>query len=157
MSSNQAKSYHSITIGTKNTWDDWHLVCSSRPVINPPPVKSGYMAVTGGDGYYDLTESLAGRPTYGNRTGSWEFIVVNPGQLPSTTAFTGWTALYSGIMDYLQGKKLNVILDDEPTYYYTGRLSVTEWASEPGNSKITISYSLDPYKRQVGHPSNKML
>lgn len=157
MSSNQAKAYHSITIGDKNTWDDWHLVASSRPLINPPPVKTSYMTVTGGDGQYDLTESLAGKPTYGNRTGTWEFIVINPGQLPSSTPFTGWTALYSNIMDYLQGKKHNVVLDDDPDYYYTGRLSVSSWASRPGNSIITISYSLDPYKRKVGHPTDKKL
>ena len=30
--------YHSVVFGEKNTWDDWHLVPSSRPVINPPDV-----------------------------------------------------------------------------------------------------------------------
>lgn len=32
--------YHSITIGEKNTWDDWHLIPTSRPLVNPPSVNT---------------------------------------------------------------------------------------------------------------------
>jgi threonine synthase len=31
--------YHSITIGEKNTYDDWHLVASERPVVVPAAPK----------------------------------------------------------------------------------------------------------------------
>ena len=36
--------YHSITIGDKNTWDDWKIIPVSRPVVAPPVEKilSGY-------------------------------------------------------------------------------------------------------------------
>ena len=155
MSSQQAQSYHSITIGDKNTWDDWHLVPSSRPLVAPPPVKTSYVEIAGGDGALDLTESLTNRPTYGMRTGSWEFIVVNKGQLPYSGTFSKWCDLYSEIMAYLHGKSLRVILDDEPGYYYTGRLSVSNWTSAPGNSTITINYTLSPYKTSLSNPNTK--
>ena len=149
MSPEQAKQYHSITIGEKNTWDDWHLVPSSRPLINPPEVKTSYAELIGGDGFLDLTTSLTPKPTYEDRKGSWEFIVINPGQLPSSVPFSDWTVLYSDIMAYLHGKKYNIILDDEPEYYYSGRLFVTEWNSAPGNSTITIEYNVEPFKKKV--------
>ena len=85
--------YHSITIGDKNTWDDWHLIPTTRPLFNPPTVKTNIIDIPGGDGVLDLTTALAGRPTYNNRTGSWTFIVQN--------GFKDWTALYSEIMVYL--------------------------------------------------------
>ena len=62
--------YHSITLGTKNTWDDWHLIPTSRPVVNPPSVKTNMIEIPGGDGVLDLTTALAGRVLYKNRTGA---------------------------------------------------------------------------------------
>lgn len=155
MSSDQAKSYHSINIGEINTWDDWHLVPSSRPLVNPPQPKTNYMAIPGGDGAMDMTTALTSRVNYGARTGSWHFIVVNPGQLPSSVPFTGWTALYSEIMAYLHGKWLRVVLDDDPDYYYEGRLSVSDWTSGKGNSTITINYMLKPYKKRFSNGSTR--
>ena len=69
--------YHSITIGGKNTWDDWRLVPASRPVFNPPAQKVKTLEIPGGDGVIDLSQSLTGYPVYQNRTGSIEFIVMN--------------------------------------------------------------------------------
>lgn len=141
MSSDLAKSYHSINIGDKNTWDDWHIVPSSRPLIAAPKVKTSFVSLPGGDGGLDLTEVLAGRPTYERRTGSWEFIVMND--------YGDWASRYSEIMAYLQGKEYSIIFDDDPEYYYRGRLAVNEWRSEAYWSRIVINYNVDPYKRNT--------
>lgn len=141
MSSEQAKKYHSITIGDKNTWDDWHLVPTSRPLVPPPNVNTSYVTVPGSSGSLDLTEALTGYPTYANRTGSWEFLVLN--------GYGEWYARYSDIMSYLHGKRFRAILDDDPNYYYEGRFSVASWASNKDWSRITISYNVGPYKIEV--------
>lgn len=141
MSSDLAKSYHSINIGDINTWDDWHIVPSSRPLIAAPQVKTSFISLPGGDGALDLTDVLAGRPTYERRTGSWEFIVMND--------YGNWYERYSEIMAYLQGMQYRIIFDDDPEYYYIGRLAVNEWRSEPNWSRIVINYNVDPYKRSV--------
>lgn len=133
--------YHSITFGTLNTWDDWHLIPRTRPVVNPPEVKVYQADIPGGDGAIDLTSVLTGRPTYRNRTGSFEFIVEN--------GHKEWHALYSEIMAYLQGQKLHMILEDDPLYYYEGRFSVNAWRSDPHYSIITIDYDVNPYKRYI--------
>lgn len=139
--------YHSITIGEKNTWDDWHLVPISRPLVNPPQVKTSYVALPGGDGVLDLTTAMAGRPTYGNRTGSWTFRVLNNGE--NFVTQKSWTILYSDIMAYLHGQEFMVTLEDDPAYYYKGRLSVSEWKSNKTHSEITINYNLQPYKKEI--------
>lgn len=86
--------YHSITIGDKNTWDDWHLVPLSRPFFAPPIPKTNFVDIPGGDGSIDLSTALSGRTVYENRTGTIEFMIVN--------GYKEWFILYSEIMNYLQ-------------------------------------------------------
>lgn len=133
--------YHSITIGDKNTWDDWHLIPTTRPLFNPPSVKTNMIDIPGGDGVLDLTTALTGRPTYNNRTGSWTFIVQN--------GFKDWATLYSEIMAYLHGQKLRAVLEDDPSYFYEGRFSVNQWKSDKDWSQIVIDYNVGPYKNGI--------
>lgn len=133
--------YHSITFGTKNTWDDWHLIPTSRPVINPPQVKTNIIEIPGSDGVLDLSTALSGRPIYKNRTGSLEFYVEN--------GYRNWTEHFSNIMAYLHGRTMRVVLEDDPEYYYEGRLSVNLWKSNKERSSITIDYDLYPYKKEI--------
>lgn len=142
--------YHSISfIGNGinvNTWDDWHLIPSSRPTISPPPVKTYEVEIPGGDGSIDLTSYLLNRPAYGDRTGSFEFYV--------DSDFKQWTVLYSEIMAFLHGKRYKIILEDDEEYYYEGRFSVNDWKSDQNWSMITIDYALRPYKYPVQDNEN---
>lgn len=130
--------YHSVTFGEKNTWDDWRLVPSSRPVFNPPTQKVRTLDIPGGDGVIDLSQSLTGYPVYQNRTGSIEFIVMND--------FKPWHMAYSDIMDYLHGQTMRAVLEDDPEYFYEGRFTVNAWKSDKDWSRITIDYDVGPYK-----------
>lgn len=133
--------YHSITFGDKNTWDDWHLVPSSRPVFDPPAPKEKYLDIPGGDGAIDLSESLTGYPVYQNRTGSLEFIVMND--------YWQWQEAYSAICDYLHGQSMRAVMEDDPAYYYEGRFKVSKWKSDKYYSTITIDYNVSPYKKRT--------
>lgn len=130
--------YHSITFGEKNTWDDWHLIPSSRPVFNPPSVRTNYIDVPGADGDLDFTEAISNRPLYTNREGDIEFIVEND--------FRDWAVAYSDISAYLHGQKMNAFLEDDPNYYYSGRFIINEWKSDSNWSTITINYNVLPFK-----------
>lgn len=136
--------YHSIIFGDKNTWADWYLIPSSRPVFNPPEPKTKFIDIPGADGQLDLSTVLTGDIMYGPRTGSIEFIVDN-GQLSDYRADC-WFDVYSEIMAYLHGRYMKAHLEDEPSYYYEGRFTVNQWKSDPQNSKVTIDYTLSPYK-----------
>lgn len=143
--------YHSITFTkvnkhsgekeVKNTWDDWHLIPTSRPVFNPPSVKTNYIDIPGADGSFDFTETLTKFPVYNNREGSVEFIVEN--------GHKEWYEIYSEIMDYLHGQYVEVMLEDDTLYYYEGRFTVNQWKSDQHWSLITLDYVLNPYKMSV--------
>lgn len=134
--------YHSITFDNeKNTWDDWHLIPSSRPLVAPPSIKTNYVDVAGVDGGIDLSDYPTSQPTYNYREGSWEFIVMN--------GYEDWVSIYQKVMNYLYGIKRKVMLEDDPNYYYEGRVWVNQWKSGSTNSSITINYKLEPYKKNV--------
>ena len=137
-----------ITVNTnlKDSWVDWHLVPTSRPVVPPPPVKKNTIEIIGANSMIDLTEVPRGFPTYGNRTGSFSFYVdhsTNWGK--DHDQYYDWTRAYNEIKAYLHGYKMKVYLGDDITNYYYGRLEVNDWKSDKTLSTITISYDFDPY------------
>ena len=142
--SDLSKQYHSLIIDDKNTWDDWHLIPSSRPFVSPPTVLENYIEIPGRDGFIDMSELLGGRPHYGPRSGSWEFIVD-----PDYALSEPWDTKFSKIMRYLHGKTHHVTLEDDRYCYYEGRLKVNSWRSDANWSSITIGYVLQPYKREM--------
>ena len=133
--------YHSITFGDKNTWDDWHLIPTSRPFFVPPSPRTRYVEIPGADGNLNLNEILTGYPLYDNREGSIEFVVAQD--------YWDWTTAYSTIMNYLHGNGMKAVLEDDPGYYYEGRFWVEEWASGAYFSTITIGYNVYPFKMSV--------
>ena len=134
--------YHSVTIGSMNTFSDWHLVPDSRPVIVLPETKTVTVDIPGSNGILDLSESLTHYPLYNNRSGTLEFHVLND--------YTPWDVLYHRIANYLHGRRRNLVLEDDPMYYYTGRYAI-EWTSNNDGtwSDVAINYELDPYKQYV--------
>lgn len=148
--------YHSITFGTeaptltdgivampesRNTWDSWHLIPSSRPSVASPGISTNYVEIPGRSGALDLTTYLTGGIVYGQRSGSWEFIVDNDHEY--------WESIRYNIMTYLHGQERYIILEDVPLQYWVGRFSVDIWKSEAAFSRININYVLDPYSKSV--------
>lgn len=136
----QGKSYDTFDV-IANTWTDWHLIPSSRPSVVPPTIVTKYVEIPGSDGVLDLSNFLTGRPTYGQRQGSFSFIVDNDHEQ--------WEKLRSKITNALHGKKLNMRLEDDPNYFYTGRFTVGNWETGSDHSTVSLSYQLDPYKLRV--------
>lgn len=130
-----------IKINGVNTWKDWHLIPASRPIFNSPKVKTNYIDLPGANGSIDATQVLSNYIYYNNREGSNEFYVAN--------GFGDWAERFSEIMNYLHGRKVKVILSDDPGFYYRGRLAVNQWKSEKDFSKIVIDYVLEPYKYEI--------
>lgn len=149
--------YHSITFGDgslypsghakegqfrgTNTWDDWHLIPSERPSVASPGVSTNFVEIPGRDGAIDMSTFLVNKPVYGNRSGSWEFIVDNDHEY--------WETIRMKIANFLHGKRFKVVLEDDPDWYWEGRFAVDNWRSESSNSKVTINYQLSPYKHKL--------
>ena len=122
----------------RSTWTDWKLIPTSRLSVNPPEPKYNFIDVPGTSREIDLTDAVAGHVNYGPRTGSWEFVIVDPDVV--------WYELYSEIMEFIQGKRCRVVLRPDMDYYYEGRLYVNEFKSNPDNSTIVIDYHFGPFK-----------
>lgn len=138
--------YHSIWIGDYNTFDRWGMVPTSRPVVNMPEVKTKIVDLPGTDSVLDYTSLLMGRPAYGRRSGTWEFWL---------RPESNWHNVHLDLANYIHGQERDCILEDDPKYMYTGRLTLDEWRSDQKNSIVVIKYDFDPFKRSVWNSSDE--
>lgn len=87
--------------------------------------------------------------TYGDRSGDLDFYVTNDHD-------EDWVSIRRKIARYLNGKRLKMVLEDEPNYYYVGRFTFDTWKSDPNFSHVNIKYQLEPfrYPRNYGTDQN---
>lgn len=122
---------------TTHTERDWGLHPVSIYIPMPQP-KTQLVDIPGGDGSIDLTE-INGRPAYNDREG-----VNLVFDLPYVN-LTEFLLRCSEIAEKIQGRKMKVVLDDEPDHYYMARLSV-DGEKEAIGGEITLSGSAEPFK-----------
>lgn len=137
--------YHSLIFQagntTINTWDNWHLIPATRPVLTQPTPVYNYVDIPGSDGSMDLTDYLIGRPTYSDRQGSFEFYVAND--------YGNWANRRAEIAAFLNGRNMKLFLEDDPDYYYEGRFFFKGWTPDASHSKVNIEYRVKPYRYTV--------
>ena len=152
MSSQRALQLHSLILNDKiDTWDDWKVVTTKRPVFNEPELKSEYVGVPGRDGNLDMTEVLTGYPLYDNRRGVLQFFLYDDSVLALSKL--------NIIRNYLHGRKHKIILNDEPEYYYIGRLMMHEShpTTEGEYAVFDLEYDLEPYKYDLASSNEDWL
>lgn len=171
--------YHSINIIaessevnntlTMNTYKYFGLVPTQLPVISSPSIKTKKVDIPGANGVLDLTEALTPYPTYGNRTGSLEFAFIpdrynryitevdetNFGgawrQMAILDHPNAWAYHQSRLMNRIHGRLCKLILEDDPNWYYHGRIALNQWKPSTDGKwpLVTINYDLEPYKLSV--------
>lgn len=120
-----------------HTERDWGLKLVSIYIPMPAP-KTQTVDIPGGDGSIDLTE-INGRPAYNDREGiSLVF------DLPYVN-LTEFLFKYSQFAAEIQGRKVKMVLDDEPEHYYMVRLSI-DGEKEVIGGEVTLSGSAEPFK-----------
>lgn len=135
--------YHSITFRTSsgidyNTWSNWHLIPASRPTIAHPEMVITSIKIPGRTGSIDLTNYLYSQPIYKDRTGSFEFYVME--------GYSDQRLVLKEMLEILHGKKVKIFFEDDPGYYYVGRIKIDKWQNEASRPTATISYIIEPYK-----------
>lgn len=133
--------YNGVTFGDKHSYKDFGLILEERPTVSPPEPKTVYVEVPGADGSLDLTEVLTGEVMYKERAITCKFGITDDREK--------WAAIYSNVLNALNGKRMKIILDEDPEYYYTGRVTVPEWDTDIAFPTITIKATVDPYKMSV--------
>ena len=134
------------TLERANTFTNWHLVSKTKLFVAPPEPKYNYYDVEGSDGSIDETMFPAERVLYKNRRGSWTFYWIDVPYLDNDRTFH---EAYSDLLNFVQGKKFNVYLNDDPNYYYVGRLHVSDYQTEADRMTVIIDYEFEPYKYEV--------
>lgn len=123
-----------ITFGNLKSYDDLYLILASKE-IGSPKEKKNTIAIEGADGELDLTEFF-GSVKYDNRTLKFSF---------SSMAYP-FADHYSMVLNALHGQKVHIVLDEDPNWYYVGRLSVSPYTSDKNIGKIDIEADCEPYK-----------
>lgn len=131
---------HGVIFGDKHTYRDWGLLTKSRPKISPPTPKYKMIAVPGSDAVIDLTERLTGQVHYEPRTIQFEFVMMAPR--------AKWPTLYSEIMNHMHGQRIRIIMDDDPNFYYTGRVTVGDLDPEKKTAVLEMTAEVEPYKKE---------
>lgn len=126
--------------GEKHTYDDFGLCCTSVD-IGLPTVKKKQINLKGADGVLDLTDAF-GRTLYGNRKLTFRFD-------HEDRNYTEWMIRAAEVVNYLHGKRKKVVLDNDPNYYYDGRISCKITKNNKIYSQIIIEIDAAPYKRDL--------
>lgn len=148
--------YHSLIFidgeTVKNTWDDWHLIPSSRPNVEQPSPSYKYVDIPGRNGSLDLSDYLTGSVAYSDRSGSFTFYVANEDPETLVPFNRNWASFKQTLAQFFNGRKiLKMKLEDDPNYYYKGRFFMKAWSTGDNFSQISIEYRVDPFKYRVSN------
>ncbi len=128
-----------ITFGSLHSYNDLKLLLTSKE-IGSPAVKIRKIDIEGADSALDLTDFF-GEPKYEDATHKFNFSAIVP-----QAQFLTW---FSTVKNALHGKKLPIILDDDPLFYYMGRISVSSFTNEKNIGQISIECDCEPYKYKL--------
>ena len=106
--------------------------------ISAPEIEIYTVTVPGRHGIIDMSEALAGKPVFHNRTISATFVFSS--DMPC------WHLKYSQLLTAIHGKTKKIIIDTDPNYYYEGRCSVSSVRESGVHSSFTITAYVYPYK-----------
>ena len=128
-------------INNNDTWTQFELVMSSKNIAPAEP-KQNFIELPARNGSLDLSEVLTGMPMYGDR----EITVVLGGKKKRID----WEQTKSAFQNAYHNRSVQVLFEDDPNYYWEGRLSVND-DFELGNEVATFSFTLNaqPYKLET--------
>lgn len=127
----------SILFNERDTWADWGLIPSSRPIFSPPSIKSKYIDLPGEDGSLDLTE-ISGSLSFSERVGTFTFLTSDVS--PSITD------LCEMMREYLHGKTVRATLSEDQEWFYEGRFTIQKVTPSSSYWEIEIGYICSVYK-----------
>lgn len=122
---------HGAIFGDKHSREDYSAVMNYAR-ITPPSVKENYVDIAGGDSSIDLTEAVGG-------------VVFEDGKI--SFKFTLFREEDKDRMkNDLHGKRLKIVLEREPDFYYEGRLSFTSESIAGTLYELNLDARVKPYK-----------
>lgn len=120
----------------------YNMVLLDGYTLSPPEPKTTTVEVPGRDGVLDLTESLIGDVSYGNRSMTFTFLIVDLEQ---------FEVVKTQVSNALHGRKFNFEMTMDPGYTYTGRFKITSYTHVATWNHgicgyIEVEIDAEPYK-----------
>lgn len=128
-----------ITFGSLHSYEDLKLILNSKE-IGSPEVKVRKIDIEGADSSLDLTDFF-GEPKYENVTHKFQFSTIVPQ--------AQFLSLFSTVKNALHGKKMRIILDGDPLFYYIGRIHVSSFTNEKNIGIISVECDCEPFKYKL--------
>lgn len=108
-----------------------------KVVVGAAEPKTNFVNIPGTDGTKDFTEQPAGRVTYKDRKLSWTFALY-----PSDD----WAEKLREVTNALSGRRCKITLDENPDYYFDGRVAVKSYPRDKSLRQITVEATCSPYQ-----------
>jgi len=124
-----------IRFGTKWAHADYGLIVAPYAIPLPEP-QTNFVEVPGRDGALDLSEAL-GTMRYADRIIPLTLYVRAP-----------FDALISAFAADVHGRRMNMIFDRDPTFYYDARITVEDVERHAGYCELSLECRAKPYKME---------
>lgn len=129
-----------VRFDEKHSYHDFGLILSSREITLPEP-KTMTIDVPGRDGVIDLTEAITGEVKYKNRKLTLTFTALH--------VISRWGAVVSKLANYLHGKRMRIIFDDDALFYWYGRCTINQFKTDRTLATIVVNCDVEPYKYEI--------
>ena len=122
-----------IRFGTKWAHADYGLIVAPYAIPMPEP-QTNFVEIPGRDGALDLTEAF-GTVRYADRI------------IPLTLyARAPFDTLISAFASDVHGRRMNMIFDRDPTFYYDARMTIEDVERHWGYCELSLECRVKPYK-----------
>jgi hypothetical protein len=132
------KQANGVRFNGKHSFYDYQMFLSLRPDTGVPEPDIVDVEVPGANGSLDYTEAVTGNVVYGNREMTFDFVAECP--VDKQAAFK------SRLLSDLHGQFVEVELDEDAGWIYSGRAKVAFENVEPWKLHIIVTVSAYPYK-----------
>ena len=122
-----------IRFGTKWAHADYGLIVAPYAIPMPEP-QTSFVEIPGRDGALDLSEAF-GTVRYADRVIELTLYARAP-----------FDALVSALAADVHGRRMNVIFDRDPTYYYDARIMIEDVERHWGYCELSLECRAKPYK-----------
>lgn len=124
---------------TYHTLNDWGFALGNNNYIGDPELETTYIQVPGRDGLIDASEAISGRRVYKKRQLAFE--------LGGVRNARNWDTIISGFRNNIHGRVCRLIIDNDPNYYWRGRVFIQDFDRFRDLGTFTLAVpNADPYK-----------
>ena len=117
--------------GDRLSYENYEAIMNYARIL-PPSVKENYVDIAGGDSSIDLTEAVGG-------------VVYDDGEIEFKFTLKDRNKK-DQMKNDLHGKRMQIVLEREPEFYYDGRIRCTKEEWNKGLYELYFSAKVKPYK-----------